>query len=117
METKRASLGAAVAVVHVVLMLTALTRGLGEDEDKGFAVFFRSNRLEVHDVAIQFNPPLPSWLTGTLVSPRDPLSVSSPPSPPIQSLRPPFQSLRPRPPPLQSLRPCPSPTVLCPPPL
>ena len=70
MEKKRVRLGTAVRVVQLMLMLAALTLGAEEDEDKGFTLFFRSNREEVRDVPIHFRPPLPSWLAGTLVSRR-----------------------------------------------
>ena len=42
-----------------------------EEEEKksaGFELFFKSNREELQDVPIHFQPSLPTWLSGTLVS-------------------------------------------------
>ncbi|XP_076461782.1 uncharacterized protein LOC143294236 [Babylonia areolata] len=36
-------------------------------EDHGFSLLFQSNREEMQDVPLRFDPPPPSWLSGTLI--------------------------------------------------
>ncbi|KAK7109885.1 uncharacterized protein [Littorina saxatilis] len=68
MEARRnLYLGAALAQLVLVLAAAMAMGREEEDTDKGFNLFFQSNREEVQDVPITFDPPLPSWLAGTLV--------------------------------------------------
>ena len=36
--------------------------------DEGFDLFFKTNLEEMNDVPIHFDPPVPTWIKGTLVS-------------------------------------------------
>jgi hypothetical protein len=36
--------------------------------DEGFDLFFKTNLDEMNDVPIEFDPPIPTWIKGTLVS-------------------------------------------------
>ena len=51
-------------ILQIVLLFGQNVVGV----DKGFEMFFKSQRATYHDVKVNFTNPLPSWLKGTYVS-------------------------------------------------
>ena len=50
-----------------ILLMLLLPVALAVTDDDGYNLFYESNRQEMNDEPITFDPPLPNWLTGTLV--------------------------------------------------
>ena len=56
-----------VTMKSAILLMLLLPVALAGTDDDGYDLFYQSNREEMNDEPITFDPPLPNWLSGTLV--------------------------------------------------